>query len=70
MVILYTYTLIAYRRCQHYYITISLATKLSNEVQIDKERRVHFIPIVGVGKRGAYSLVHGDLPRQHCSELP
>ena len=25
----------------------------------------HFIPIVGEGKRGAYSLVHGDLPRQH-----
>ena len=25
----------------------------------------HFIPIVGVGKRGAYQLVHGDLPRQH-----
>ena len=25
----------------------------------------HFIPIVGVGKRGAYSLVHGDLPSQH-----
>ena len=25
----------------------------------------HFIPIVGVGKRGAYYLVHGDLPRQH-----
>ena len=25
----------------------------------------HFIPIVGVGKRGAYWLVHGDLPRQH-----
>ena len=25
----------------------------------------HFIPIVVVGKRGAFSLVHGDLPRQH-----
>ena len=26
----------------------------------------HFIPRkVGVGKRGAYYLVHGDLPRQH-----
>ena len=25
----------------------------------------HYIPILGVGKRGAYSLVHGDLPRQH-----
>ena len=25
----------------------------------------HFIPIVSVEKRGAYSLVHGDLPRQH-----
>ena len=25
----------------------------------------HFIPIVGVGNRGAYKLAHGDLPRQH-----
>ena len=25
----------------------------------------HFLRIVGVGKRGAYQLVHGDLPRQH-----
>ena len=25
----------------------------------------NFIPIVGVGKRGAYYLVYGDLPRQH-----
>ena len=24
-----------------------------------------YIPIVGVGNRGAYYLVHGDLPRQH-----
>ena len=28
-------------------------------------QHAHFIPIVGVGKRGEYSLVHGDLPRQH-----
>ena len=28
-------------------------------------QHAHFIPIVGVGKRGAYQLVHGDLPRQH-----
>ena len=28
-------------------------------------QHAYFIPIVGVGKRGAYSLVHGDLPRQH-----
>ena len=28
-------------------------------------QHAHFIPIVGVGKRGVYSLVHGDLPRQH-----
>ena len=26
-------------------------------------QHTHFIPIVGVGKRGAYKLVHGDLPR-------
>ena len=28
-------------------------------------QHAHFIQIVGVGKRGAYYLVHGDLPRQH-----
>ena len=29
-------------------------------------QHAHFIPIiVGVGKGGAYYLVHGDLPRQH-----
>ena len=31
----------------------------------------YFIPIVGVGKRGAYQLVYGGLPRQHpLLELP
>ena len=28
-------------------------------------QHAHFIPIVGVGKRSEYELVHGDLPRQH-----
>ena len=28
-------------------------------------QHAHFIPIVGVGKRGACESVHGDLPRQH-----
>ena len=28
-------------------------------------QHAHFIPMVGVGKRGEYYLVHGDLPRQH-----
>ena len=28
-------------------------------------RHALFIPVVGVGKRGAYLLVHDDLPRQH-----
>ena len=28
-------------------------------------QHAHFIPIVGVGKRGEYYLFHGDLPRQH-----
>ena len=28
-------------------------------------QHAHFIPIVGVGKRGEYYLVRGDLPRQH-----
>ena len=31
-------------------------------------QHAHFIPIVGVGKRGEYELVHGDLPRQHPFE--
>ena len=28
-------------------------------------QHAHVIPIVGVGKRGEYYLVHGDLSRQH-----
>ena len=28
-------------------------------------QHAYFIPIVGVGERGVYYLVHGDLPRQH-----
>ena len=28
-------------------------------------QHAHSVPIVGVGKRGAYQLVHGDPPRQH-----
>ena len=28
-------------------------------------QRAQFMPIAGVGKRGEYQLVHGDLPRQH-----
>ena len=28
-------------------------------------QHAHSIPIVGVGKRGEYYLVHGDLPRQN-----
>ena len=28
-------------------------------------QHAHFIPIVGVGKRGEYLMVHDDLPRQH-----
>ena len=28
-------------------------------------QHAHLIAIVGVGKRGEYYLVHGDLPRQH-----
>ena len=28
-------------------------------------QHAYFIPIVGVGKRGEYNFVHGDLPRQH-----
>ena len=28
-------------------------------------QHAHFIPIVGVGKRDVYELVHGNLLRQH-----
>ena len=28
-------------------------------------QHAHFMPIVGVGKTGAYLLVHSDVPRQH-----
>ena len=28
-------------------------------------QHAHSIPLAGVGKRGAYYLLHGDLPRQH-----
>ena len=41
---------------------------MCNLINIDIRRyfqHAHFIPIVGVGKRGEYYLVHGDLPRQH-----
>ena len=31
------------------------------------KRYSHFIPVVGVGKRGKYLLVHGDLPRRQHS---
>ena len=31
-------------------------------------QHAHFIPIVGVGKRGEYNLVHGDVPRQQSFE--
>ena len=33
--------------------------------QQHRVQHAQFIPLVGVGKRGAYELVHGDLPRQH-----
>ena len=38
-----------------------------NQQKIRYFQYAHFIPIVGVGKRGAYQLIHGDLPRQHPS---
>ena len=31
----------------------------------DFQHTHYFILIMGVGKRGAYESVHGDLPRQH-----
>ena len=30
-----------------------------------EDHDAHFIPMVGVGKRGAYELVYSNLPRQH-----
>ena len=38
---------------------------MKHQCYIGYFRHAHSIPIVGVGKRGAYELVHGDLPRQH-----
>ena len=31
-------------------------------------QHAHYIPIVGVGEKVEYQLVHGDLPRQHSFE--
>ena len=42
-------------------------TKVVNAVRYF-QHAAHFIPKVGVGKRGAYYLVRGDLPRQHPFE--
>ena len=34
-------------------------------INLRRFQHARSIPIVGVRKRGAYELVHGDLPRQH-----
>ena len=34
-------------------------------IRLTVQLKPKYIPIVGVGKRGAYQLVHGDLPRHH-----
>ena len=46
---------------------LSTATRIHpviSHYRIRYFQHAHFIPIVGVGKRGVYYLVHGDLPRQ------
>ena len=51
-----------------YYLSLSLAIFCFDEQKIDVPLLVAGtlnIPIVGVGKRGAYELLHGDLSRQH-----
>ena len=40
-------------------------TQSTNQDVIWYFQQAHFIPIMGVGRRGEYQLVHGDLPRQH-----
>ena len=35
------------------------------DIILELFQHAHFIPIMGVGKRGGYQVVHGDLPRQH-----
>ena len=55
------------------YCTLTLIVILGHQTKKIKNismqyryfQHAHFIPIVGVGKRGEYKLVHGDLPRQH-----
>ena len=44
----------------HTYIHTYIHTSICRYFQ-----HAHFIPTVGVGKRGVYSVVCGDLPRQH-----
>ena len=40
-------------------------TQSTNQDVIWYFQHAHFIPIMGVGRRGEYQLVHGDLPRQN-----
>ena len=54
----YTYTL----RFRYFPVCSSLTRTLYDDVFF---QHAHFIPIVGVRKRGVNWLVHGDLPRQH-----
>ena len=42
----------------------SLPLALDNLFILVHFQHAHFIPKVGVGKRGEYQFVHGDLPRQ------
>ena len=50
---------------QKYCIITSLLLFWCPYMVINVSVHAHFIPIVGVGKRGEYELVHGDLSRQH-----
>ena len=45
--------------------TYNSTSKTDTGIPADTFNNARFIPIVGVGKRDAYELVHGDLPRQH-----
>ena len=62
-------TEISYRYSTVQYSTVQYSTVQYSTVQYSTTagnfQHVHFIPTVGVGKRGEYQLVHGDLPSQH-----
>ena len=51
---------------KYIYIYITSECKCKSRILYRRYfQHAHFIPVVGVGKRGAYQLFHSNLPRQH-----